>query len=140
MIPLVLSTLMIHESRGLKRNPGEVGDRWICLEQLPDDDPSQMRYQVCIHHPEYVVTPTGRSRQEPEIVSRTNDETIAKRTYAVYLRLLGGTPPAEYDPPAADPSARVLDLERDLARALDRLDGVLARLDDLESEAGKKKK
>lgn len=136
MVPVTPSTLVVHETKGLKKSAGEVGDRKLCLDRLPDDDPSGVRFQVCVHHPEFVVTPTGRYRQDVEIVYRSNDEDAAKNAYATYCKLLGGTPPKEFEPKASAvasaASPRVLELEKELGR-------VLARLDELESRLDKKK-
>lgn len=124
-----------HESRGLRKSSTEIGERYLVLERYPDDDPSGVRFCVCVHHPEFVQTPTGRSRQEPEIVWRGNDEAAAKDAFATYCTILGGTPPTGFarkaESSGGGASARVAELEKELGR-------VLARLDELEAAAHKK--
>jgi len=95
---------------------------------LPDDHPSRMAFQVCVDHPEYVVTPTGRSRQSPEIVCRTNDEAHAKRVFHTYAKVLGGAAPDSFAPVAdtREDAKRLASLEREV----DQLRAVVAGLAD----------
>lgn len=136
LVPITLSTLVLHECRGLKKGDNEIGERLIRIERLPDDDLSGCRFQVTIHHPKIVRHTEGSvgrpsSEQEPEIVSRTNDEAVAKRVYHTYAKILGGEPPAEFDPPPGpkDPGARYVPRSD--------YDALLARVSALEEAANK---
>lgn len=146
-LTVVPSTLVIHECRGLKKGAHEEGERWIRIERLPEDDPSQMRFQVTVVHPHTVHHKSGdvgrsSSRQEPEIVHRGNDERTAKLAYSVYAKVLGGTPPAEFDPPPgpADPKARYVtreQLETLEEQFVKRFDALASKLDEAISKLKK---
>ena len=118
-LTVVPSTLVVHEIRGLKKRPNEIGDRLIRIEQLPEGDPSECRYCVTIVHPRNVAHSEGSvgrpsSEQEPEIVYRGNDEAHAKRVYHGYAKVLGGAAPDSFDPkPGGGADAkRIASLER----------------------------
>lgn len=111
------SELVVHQCRGLKKSAAEIGERCIALLRNPDDDPSGTKFSVIVDHPKEVATPNGRSKQEPEIVWRGNDEAAAKNAYATYCEILGGSAPTGYKTAAANPredGKRIASLEREL--------------------------
>lgn len=147
-LTVVPSTLVLHECRGLKKKSNEIGERSIRIERLPDDHPSECKFEVCIVHPDVVQHTEGSvgrpsSKQEPEIVYRGNDEADAKRRYSIYAKILGGAPPAEFDPPPGptEPGKRYMTREAYDADHVPRADyeALLSRVLALEEAAHKKK-
>lgn len=121
MVPVVPSTLVVHECRGLKKRDNEIGERSIRIERLPDDHPSECGWEVTVLHPKAIQHTEGSvgrptSVQEPEIVHRGNDERHAKYVYAQYAKVLGGKAPSDFDaaPSPRDDAKRMASLEREV--------------------------